>query len=153
MANRSKKEETPQNQTFEGFPKNSKKSRKCINKWIIWSVSAHLRSVLRRVHVTLANNSNFLIPLSLQSDGENLWYYKLWLFDQNSLFEISKVYYIGLPWYRDLKITDCGSISLLCICTQTSEFRVISRRRLFHFWIKKLSFCHKLWFSNYNELF
>ena len=29
----------------------------------------------------LATNSNFLIPISLQPDGVNLWYFKLGLFD------------------------------------------------------------------------
>ena len=49
-----------------------------------------------------ATNSNSLIPISLKSVDVNLRYFKLRPFDQqNSQFEITKVYDIGLHRYRD----------------------------------------------------
>jgi len=31
--------------------------------------------------LNFATNSKFLIPISLQPDGETLWYLQIWLFD------------------------------------------------------------------------
>ena len=58
-----------------------------------------------------ATTSNFLISISLQSVGINLWYFKLRLFDLTE-FEISKVYDIGLPRYRDKNIWVRGKNSV-----------------------------------------
>ena len=47
-------------------------------------------------------NSNFLIPIFVQPDDVNLWYFKVRLFDQlfDSKFELSKIY--------DIEFKDIG---------------------------------------------
>ena len=47
----------------------------------------------------MATNLNFLITITLQPDGVSLRYLDH-LIQQNSYFEISKVYNIGLQRYR-----------------------------------------------------
>ena len=53
--------------------------------------------------IFLTTNSRFIIPISLQSDGVHLWYFKLRLFDLTELIIwFIKVYdNIGLTKYRD----------------------------------------------------
>ena len=48
-------------------------------------------------------NSNFRIPISLQRDDENLWYFKLWLFETNRIHNLEYLWsstlgykYIGI---------------------------------------------------------
>ena len=45
-----------------------------------------------------ATNSNFIIPLPWQPDGESLWHFKFRLFNLTEFFGKSKVYDIVLEW-------------------------------------------------------
>ena len=54
-----------------------------------------------------ATNSNFLIPISLQSFGVNLWYWKLKLYNLTDLI-VCNIYDIGLQRYRDYTIRVWG---------------------------------------------
>ena len=49
-----------------------------------------------------ATNSNFLVPISLQPDGVNLWFFEIIPFDLKEFTVLNiKVYAIGLQRYRD----------------------------------------------------
>ena len=56
----------------------------------------------RQRNWVFATNCDFIIPISLDSNVVDLWYFKQWLLlDQITKFEISKVYDIGFQRYRD----------------------------------------------------
>ena len=51
--------------------------------WIILTFTQffNCRQIVVQRNWVFATNSNFLSPISLQSDRVNLWYFKLWLFN------------------------------------------------------------------------
>ena len=60
---------------------------------------------LKKTNWVEATNSNFLIPIVLLLNGENILYVKLWLFLiwQNLKFVILQFYNIGLQRYKEKK--------------------------------------------------
>ena len=79
-------------------------SQKCNNTFFFWKASKYLKcwQIRDRLHSkrisVFATNSDFPIPVSLQPDSVNVWYFKLRWFD---LTELSKVNDIGLKISRN----------------------------------------------------
>ena len=69
------------------------------------------RGIYAERNWVFAANSNFLIHL--QPEDENLWYFKLRLFDLTEfiVWNSKGLYDIGLQKYRDGKIWVCGKNS------------------------------------------
>ena len=67
-----------------------------------WIKLGSVEIKLKRTWV-FATNSHFLIPISLEPNVVNLWYFKLILFDLAKViaWKMSKVYDIGIQRYRD----------------------------------------------------
>ena len=79
---------------------------------------AKLQSRLFQLNRCIRNwNSNRLIPIYLQPDGVNLWYFKFRLYDKLEFiyFEISKVYDNGLQIIEIKESEFVAKIPYLCI--------------------------------------
>ena len=84
-----------------------------------------ISDVIQRSRV-FDTNLNVLILISLQSDGVNLWYFKLRLFDLT-------------------RIHICKDVGI-----RKSDYVANTRFLSQKFMVKELTLCHKLWFSNPN---
>ena len=71
----------------------------------------------------VAPNSNVLIPISLQPDGANLWYFKLRLLDLTEFIalKISKIYGIGLQNNMEMAKTQLVWSCLLLLLVVNSQ--------------------------------
>ena len=61
----------------------------------IWNLNVKTGTATQEKNWVFATILNFLIPISLQPGGENLWYFKLRLFDLTE----SKVWNIQGLWH------------------------------------------------------
>ena len=74
----------------------------------------NLKSFRKKRNWFLASNANFLIPISLEQDCVNQWYFKLWLYFINQNLEYIKgLLYIRRQRNKDYKIKVWGEYSII----------------------------------------